>query len=120
MTDAAYVLYIGLGINVAMTIWVAHAAYKNARPLVLDRLNGNESLADSVHRLLAIGFLTMNAGRIVQTWEYHYEPIKTAKAIETVTRDLGFGLVILGITLLIYLFVIVIVGRSSRVTPKGA
>ena len=114
MTDAAYVLYIGLGINVAMTIWIAYVAHKYTRPLLFDRFNGNESLAASAHRLLALGFVGVNAGRIVESWDYRYESIETAKAFETVTRDLGFGLVVLGISLLIYLLVIGKVGHGSR------
>lgn len=45
-----------LVISVALTVWVARTLYRSGRVFLLDAFRGNEELADSVNRLLVVGF----------------------------------------------------------------
>ncbi|MBO0725496.1 MAG: hypothetical protein J2P52_07840, partial [Blastocatellia bacterium] len=60
-----YLLY--LAISVTLTIWVARTLHQNGRVFLVDVFHGNESLADSVNRLLVIGFHLINLGYISLT-----------------------------------------------------
>ena len=60
-----YGLYIFLAI--ALTVWVANTLFKNGRIFLVDIFHGDESLADSVNRLLVVGFYLINVGYAVFT-----------------------------------------------------
>ena len=53
-----------LAISISLTIWVAQTLHKNGRVFLIDVLQGNESLADSVNHLLVVGFYLINLGRL--------------------------------------------------------
>lgn len=57
-----YALYIV--ISVALTVWVAKVLFKNGRVFLIDIFHGNNELADSVNRLLVVGFYLINVGYI--------------------------------------------------------
>ena len=57
-----YALYIV--ISVALTVWVANVLFKNGRVFLVDIFHGNNELADSVNRLLVVGFYLVNVGYI--------------------------------------------------------
>src|ERR1700742_4549485 len=57
-----YVLYIV--ISIALTVWVAKVLFKNGRVFLVDIFHGNNELADSVNRLLVVGFYLVNVGYI--------------------------------------------------------
>jgi hypothetical protein len=57
-----YALYIS--ISVALTIWVANVLFKNGKIFLVDIFHGNNELADSVNRLLVVGFYLVNIGYI--------------------------------------------------------
>ncbi|MEZ5301169.1 MAG: hypothetical protein R3F11_11025 [Verrucomicrobiales bacterium] len=59
-TILTYSLY--LTISIGMTIWVARTLFKNGRLFLVDTFRGNGELADSVNRLLVVGFYLVNIG----------------------------------------------------------
>lgn len=59
---AAYVVY--LTISLALTVWVARTLERNGRVFLIDALQGNAELADSVNRLLVVGFYLINVGYV--------------------------------------------------------
>jgi hypothetical protein len=84
---ACYFSY--LIISVALTIWVARTLHNGGRVFLIDAFNGNEDLADSVNRLLVVGFYLINVGYIAL--------ISTLReAIELESTKLGVVLLILG------------------------
>jgi hypothetical protein len=89
-----YVIY--LSISVALTIWVARTLVKNGRVFLVDSFLGNQSLADSVNHLLAVGFYLINVGFIALALKYGEKPLDTAQSIEILSTKIGLVLLVLG------------------------
>lgn len=85
-----------LVISIALTVWVAKVLFKNGRIFLVDIFHGNTLLADSVNKLLVVGFYLINIG-------YMSLALKEAGAIpdmqvvvEVLSRKLGWIILILG------------------------
>jgi len=95
-----------LAISLCVTVWVARTLQVSGRTFLIDAFRGNAELADSVNRLLVVGFYLINVGfiaRVLRTTDQ----ISTARgAIELVSDKIGLILVVLGIMhfLNIYIF----------------
>ena len=90
----SYALY--MPITVVLTIWVARTLFTNGRVFLVDIFHGNELLADSVNKLLLIGFYLINIGYAVYTMRI-FGAITGAQAlIETLSLKLGAIILILG------------------------
>jgi hypothetical protein len=57
LTYAVYVVT-----SIALTIWIANVLFKNGRIFLVDIFHGNNELADSVNKLLVVGFYLINIG----------------------------------------------------------
>ncbi len=90
--------YIGyLTISISLTVWVARTLVKNGRIFLVDSFLGNESLADSVNHLLAVGFYLINIGYVSLALKYGDKPSDLASAIETLSTKVGLVLLVLGV-----------------------
>src|SRR5690242_5698295 len=89
-----YVAY--LTISIALTVWVARTLVKNGRIFLVDSFLGNESLADSVNHLLAVGFYLVNIGYVALALKYGEKPRDLAQSIETLSTKVGLVLLVLG------------------------
>ena len=90
-----YAVY--LAITVSVTIWVAQTLHKSGRTFLVDAFHGNTELADSVNRLLVVGFYLINVGYVTLELSTS-NPVLTARAaIELVSDKIGLVLVVLGI-----------------------
>jgi hypothetical protein len=90
----AYVAY--LTISISLTVWVARTLVKNGRIFLVDSFLGNESLADSVNHLLAVGFYLINIGYVSLALKYGEKPKDLAQAIEALSTKVGLVLLVLG------------------------
>jgi hypothetical protein len=90
----AYIAY--LVISIALTVWVARTLVRNGRIFLVDSFLGNEPLADSVNRLLAVGFYLVNVGYVSLALKYGEKPENLAQAIETLSTKVGLVLLVLG------------------------
>lgn len=61
-TVITYLIY--LVVSITLTAWVARTLFHNGRIFLVDCFLGKEDLADSVNRLLVVGFYLVNAGFI--------------------------------------------------------
>jgi hypothetical protein len=85
-----------LAISIALTIWVARTLHSAGRVFLIDAFNGNEELADSVNRLLVVGFYLVNVGYITLALKTG-APVSTVReAIELESTKVGVVLLILG------------------------
>jgi hypothetical protein len=91
----AYVVY--LIVSIALTVWVARTLVRNGRVFLVDSFLGNESLADSVNHLLAVGFYLINVGYIALALRYGEKPADMAQTIETLSTKVGLVLLVLGV-----------------------
>jgi hypothetical protein len=85
-----------LAISAALTVWVARTLHNAGRVFLVDAFHGNEPLADSVNRLLVVGFYLINFGYIALTLATQAALNTLREAIELESKKLGVVLLILG------------------------
>jgi hypothetical protein len=90
----AYITYMVA--SVGLTVWVAHTLHKNGRIFLVDSFLGNEALADSVNRLLVVGFYLINVGFVSLALKYGLKPRNTVEGIEFFSTKMGMVLLVLG------------------------
>lgn len=93
-TILAYSLYLVL--TIALTVWVARTLFKNGRIFLVDIYHGNEALADSVNKLLVVGFYLINIGYAVYTLENMGEVSGMVEMMNHLSRRVGAIILILG------------------------
>ena len=93
-TILAYSIYLIL--TIALTMWVAHTLFKNGRVFLVDIYHGNEELADSVNRLLVVGFYLINIGYAVFTLDTMGEAMTMIEVMKKLSRSVGAIILILG------------------------
>lgn len=93
-TEITYGLYALL--SVAMTIWVARTLHANGRAFLVEAFHGKETLADSVNKLLVVGFYLVNLGFIAMFLKYGDKPRDLQQAIEFLASKVGIVLLVLG------------------------
>jgi hypothetical protein len=91
----AYSAYLLL--SLAITIWVAQTLYKNGRLFLVDAFHGQEALADSVNRLLVVGFYLINLGWIVRTVRIYQPMLEARHVVELLSDKIGTVLFVLGV-----------------------
>jgi hypothetical protein len=103
MLLAAYAAYLLL--SLVITVWVARTLHNNGRLFLVDAFHGNEALADSVNKLLVVGFYLINLGWIVDSLRIN-EPVYAApRAVELLADKIGTVLLVLGVMHFFNLFV---------------
>ena len=102
-TAIGYVLY--LIVSVGVTIWVARTLFNHGRVFLVDSFLGNDQLADSVNRLLVVGFYLINIGYVSLALKYGTRPASLDEMIETLSTKLGVVMLVLGAMHFFNLFV---------------
>ncbi|WP_020526608.1 hypothetical protein [Flexithrix dorotheae] len=102
-TILSYGLY--LPITIALTIWVAKTLFNNGRIFLLDIFHGNQLLADSVNKLLVVGFYLINIGYAVYTLKIMEVISNYQLVIEVLSVKIGGIILILGAMHFFNLFV---------------
>jgi hypothetical protein len=90
----SYALY--MPITVVLTIWVAKTLFTNGRVFLVDIFHGNEPLADSVNKLLVVGFYLINIGYAVYTLQIFGMIENVQEVIERLSVKIGAIILILG------------------------
>lgn len=93
-TVVAYSIY--LIVTILLTMWVARTLFKNGRVFLVDIYHGNEELADSVNRLLVVGFYLINLGYAVFTLQNMGEVANLIDLMKRLSRNVGTITLILG------------------------
>jgi hypothetical protein len=100
---ACYAAY--LAISLSVTIWVAQTLQKSGRPFLIDVFHGNQELADSVNRLLVMGFYLINIGYLTAALPSGGEVANAGNAIELLSGKIGFMMVVLGVMHFLNLYI---------------
>ena len=90
----SYLAY--LAISLGVTVWVAQALQRNGRVFLVDAFHGNAELADSVNRLLVVGFYLINIGYATLALRTSERLENERQAIELVSSKIGLVLLVLG------------------------
>ncbi|MBE7440279.1 MAG: ankyrin repeat domain-containing protein [Spirochaetales bacterium] len=89
-----YITY--LVISLALTVWVATTLFRNGRIFLVHAFRGNEELADSINRLLVVGFYLINVGYVTLALKTSEKPWSLEEVIESLSVKIGLVLLILG------------------------
>lgn len=98
-----YLFY--LSASVLLTIWVGRALHRNGRRFLVDVME-DEALADSVNRLLLVGFYLINLGVAALLVNPAGGVSTPADMVQTLATQLGVVLLILGVMHLGNVFVL--------------
>jgi hypothetical protein len=91
LTYAVYLI-----ISIALTVWVAKVLFKNGRIFLVDIFHGNTELADSVNKLLVVGFYLINIGYMSLVLKEEGLIGNMQVVVEVLSRKLGYIILILG------------------------
>ena len=94
LTIVAYCVY--LPISIMLTIWVARTLFTNGRFFLLEIFHGNKELADSVNKLLLVGFYLINAGYILYIMTISEKLNTPQDVMEMLSKKIGLIILVLG------------------------
>ena len=106
-----YFIYIAA--NVLLTIWVGRTLYRNGRPFLVSVFK-EDGLADSVNRLLVIGFYLVNFGAAAILINTGGVPGSIADMLKQTVTRIGVVLLVLGFMHFNNLLVLHIIRRPLR------
>lgn len=89
-----YLVY--LAISVTLTVWVAQTLFRNGRVFLVEVFHGDNDLADSVNRLLVVGFYLINLGYMSLMLKIGTPIAGAQDSIEALSTKVGMVLLILG------------------------
>jgi len=89
-----YAIYLPL--TIVLTVWVAKTLFTNGRVFLVDIFDRNELMADSVNKLLVVGFYLINIGYAVYTLQIFGEITSVQVVIEKLSLKIGSIILILG------------------------
>lgn len=93
-TVITYGIYLILAFP--LTVWVARSLFRNGRVFLVECFHGDESLADSVNRLLLMGFYLVNFGFVALYLKLATEVADVRGIFEALSGKLGVVLLVLG------------------------
>lgn len=93
-TVLTYILYLLVALPI--TVWVARTLFLNGRVFLVDCFHGNETLADSVNRLLVVGFYLINFGFVTLYLRLTRDILTTREIFEALSGKIGLVLLVLG------------------------
>lgn len=89
-----YAIY--LTVSIALTMWVAKVLFKNGRIFLVDIFHGNTDMADSVNKLLVVGFYLINIGYMTLALKEAGSIASPQMVVEVLSQKLGWIILILG------------------------
>ena len=90
----SYLVY--LPITIVLTAWVARTLLKNGKIFLVDIFGGNQELANSVNKLLQVGFYLINIGYAIMALTIVTELLELQGMIEALSVKIGTIILILG------------------------
>ena len=115
-TVITYCIYLPL--SILLTIWVARALYTHGRVFLIEIFRQDLTLADSVNKLLLVGFYLVNIGYAVYTLKIGYSIDSTQALIETLSEKVGWIILVLGAMHFFNLFVLFNLRRKAQQPQK--
>jgi len=119
METTLYTYALYLVISIALTVWVGHTLFRNGRPFLIDVFGERADLADSVNRLLVVGFYLINFGYLTLTLRLTEHVSTAVEGIEALSQKVGMVLVVLGLMHFFNLYVFSRIRRSARFTHSA-
>lgn len=105
---------IYLLVSILLTIYVANVLFKNGRIFLVEIFENNEALADSVNRLLVVGFYLVNIGYVSLALKENFPIDSIQVVIERLSYKVGIIILILGAMHFMNLFVFFNLRKKSQ------
>ncbi|MGJ8656790.1 MAG: hypothetical protein ACSHX6_10100 [Akkermansiaceae bacterium] len=109
----SYISY--LAVAVPLTMYVARSLYQNGRVFLVECFKGNEELADSVNKLLLVGFYLINLGFVSLYLQTDADVAGLRGVLELLSKKVGFVMLMLGAMHFFNLYLFTRIGRK----PEG-
>jgi len=111
-----YAFYLSLVIPI--TIWVGRTLFQNGRVFLIDIFHANTELADSVNKLLLIGFYLLNFGYTVMLLRVANLVKNPQEVFEVLSYKVGGILLLLGLVHLTNLYVLFKMRKRTLSEPS--
>ena len=103
-TVLAYLIY--LPVSILLTVWVARTLFSHGKIFLLDIFQQNESISESVNKLLLVGFYLVNVGYAVYTLTIVEAIGNPQIVIEILSVKIGWIILVLGAMHFMNLFIL--------------
>jgi hypothetical protein len=107
-----YSIYLLL--SVSLTVWVGRTLYKHGRIFLIEIFHGSSDLADSVNKLLLVGFYLINTGYAAFALSTSHSVDDVTSMIERLSLKVGGIILILGFMHFFNLFVLFRLRRKAK------
>lgn len=111
-TVLTYSIY--LLVTILLTIWVARTLFTNGRVFLVEIFHQDNVLADSVNKLLLVGFYLINVGYAVYTLKIIDSIDTTQAVIEVLSQKIGWIILVLGAMHFFNLFILFNLRRKAQ------
>jgi len=102
--------------SVVLTIWVGNTLFRNGRPFLVSVFK-EDGLADSVNRLLVVGFYLVNFGAAAILINTGGQPDNVADMLKQTVTRIGVVLLVLGFMHFNNLLILRTIRRRDRPMP---
>ena len=106
-----------LAVCVTITVVVGQTLFRRGRPFVIECVDGDEQLADSVNRLLLAGYYLLNIGLVALAVRFGDAGRDTLESLESLLGQVGGILLIQGVMHCINMIVLAELRRRKRDQP---
>jgi hypothetical protein len=117
-TVITYCIY--LPITIILTVWVARTLFVNGRVFLVEIFHQDLTLADSVNKLLLVGFYLINIGYAVYTLRIVDSIESTQGVIEILSQKIGWIILVLGAMHFFNLFILFNLRKKAQQTANVA
>jgi hypothetical protein len=101
-------------------MWVARTLFKNGRVFLVEIFHQDNTLADSVNKLLLVGFYLVNIGYAVYTLKIWNSIDNVQAMIEVLSEKIGWIILILGGMHFFNLFILFSLRRKAQAVKVPA
>jgi hypothetical protein len=115
-TIVTYLIY--LPVTIFLTIWVARALFTNGGVFLVEIFRPDVVLAESVNKLLLVGFYLVNIGYAVYTLEVVNVIVNVQDVIETLSLKVGWIILVLGGMHFFNLFILFSLRKKALVSAQ--
>ena len=117
-TLKVYEQLLYLGLMVPVTVWVGRTLFQSGAAFLNETFKGKEALAESVNRLLVVGFYLVNLGFVALGVENNRPTLSVHAMIENVATRVGWALLALGAMHFFNLYVFHRIRRRATSGPE--
>jgi len=112
--DATVITYLAyIAISIGLIVWVGRTLFTNGRVFLLQVFD-EDIIADSVNKLLLVGFYLINVGYMVYNLKIYNAVDTTREGIETLSMKIGIIILILGVMHFFNIFVLFKLKKGNK------